>query len=300
MKILIIAFFVLQCTTASWADKSYTHYLEMKKEAYALYENDKTDAALRVVKDFISKYPESIRAQNLLAVFYFWNGDLSHSKALVKTILSKEQFPQALSLLKNIEKKEGRSLKSPSKVSSKNATKKSEQNISTSNLTYLIRKIKKDPNDLLSRKILAMHYNKIGNVKQANYFARSVLMIDPDDGEMVTLLKGETIISDTATSRITSALQKLDDLYRDRSYNRFMNLYSSLENSSVVMPTPIHVNALYCAIELQQYEKAKSILHIYRMPKSKYLAEIKILLDEKLMLSRFASDCTSVACETSR
>jgi len=300
MKILIIVALMFQLMTTLWADQSYTEYVKMKKEAYALYDNDKTEDAFIVVKEFLRKHPQSTRAQNLLAVLYFWNGDITQSKKLLQTILVKENFPQALALLKRIEKKEGRALNRPSKAATKSVVKKSERKISTSNLTYLINKIKKDPNDALSRKILALHYEKIGNTKQANYFARSVLRIDPDDNEMASLLKSENVSPYTSKSTVKRALRKLDELYAAKSYNRFMNLYSALENNNVVMPTSTHVNALYSAISLQQYEKAKSILHIYRMPKSKYLAEIEVLIDEKLMMSRFAQSCTAEVCGTSR
>ena len=300
MKILIIVSLMIQLTTVLWADKSYPQYLNMKKEAYSLYENDKTKAAFTMVEDFISTYPQSLRAQNLLAVLYFWNGDLSRSKNILQSILSKESFPQALSLLKRIEKSESTRLKSPLKVSAKSVVKKSKQKVSSSNLIHLINKIKNNPNDVYSRKILALHYDKIGNSKQATYFARAVLKIEPDDNDMVSLLQSENVSPYTSKRTVQRALSKLDELYAVKSYNRFMNLYSSLENNNVVMPTSMHVNALDCAIELKQYEKAKSILHIYRMPKNKYIAQIEELLDEKLMLSRFAQDCTTGTCGSGR
>ena len=89
-------------------------------------------------------------------------------------------------------------------------------------------------------------------------------------------------------------------MYAEKSYNRFMNLYISLENNNVVMPTPIHVSALYCAIELGKYKKAKSILHIYRMPRNEHITQIEKLIDEKLLLNRFAKDCSNGLCATVR
>ncbi len=290
MKFFIIVSLLLQLTTSLWADSGYGNYATMKKEAYALYENDKTTDAFAVVKTYISAYPKSIRAQNLLAVLYYWSGDISNSKKVLHKILSKEKFPQAVTLLKNIEKKEGKLPKEVQKkqtIVKNQVEKKSVQKPSSSNLSYLVKKIKKDPNDVLSRKILALHYEKIGNTKQASYFANAVLKIDPDDHEMVTLLKSENVSPYTSKQTVERALKKLDELYTSKSHNRFMNLYSSLENNNVVIPTQTHVNALQCAIELEQYEKAKSILHIYRMPKSRYISQIEELLDEKLMLSRF-------------
>jgi tetratricopeptide (TPR) repeat protein len=297
MKFFIIVSFLLQLTTSLWANG---HYASMKKEAYALYENNKTEDALNVVKDFISDYPKSIRAQNVLAVLYYWSGDFAHSKEVLHKILNKEKFPQAVALLENIKRKEAKLPKKVQNIVKKKVASKSEQKSSSSNLVFLVNKVKKDPNDALSRKILALHYAKIGNSKQASYFANAVLKIDPDDHEMVALLKSENVSPYTSKRTLERALEKLEALYLSKSYNRFMNLYSSLENNNVVMSTPMHVNALHCAIELEQYEKAKSILHIYRMPKNKYMSEVEELLDEKLMLSRFAKDCSNKSCSIRR
>jgi len=300
MKFFIIVSFLLQLTTSLWANERFDQYVSMKKEAYALYENDKIEDALTVVKDFISDHPKSIRAQNVLAVLYYWSGDFSKSKEVLHKILNKEKFQQAVALLQNIEKKEAKFPKKVQKTAKKKVVKKSAQTPSSSNLVYLANKVKKDPNDVLSRKILALHYEKIGNIKQASYFANAVLKIDPDDNDMVALLKSENVSPYTSKKTAERALKKLEELYAGKSYNRFMNLYSSLENNNVVMPTQLHVNALGCAIELEQYKKAKSILHIYRMPKNSYIAEIEELLDEKLMLSRFAKDCSGGSCSISR
>lgn len=294
MKILIIVSFIMQFTLLS-ADINYVQYTHMKEEAYSLYENYKTEESLTVVKDFISRHPKSIRAENLLAVLYYWNGNLSKSKEVLYSILSKKEFPQAAALLKKIERKDGKRSNSSQKVS-----KKIIQKTSISNLMHLVNKIKKDPHDALSRKILALHYEKIGNTKQSNYFANAVLKINPDDEEMLSLLKSKNLSVYTTKDTANKALKKLEYFNDRKEYNRFMNLYISLENNNIVIPTQIHVNALYCAIELEQYEKAKSILHIYRMPKNRYISQIEKLLDEKLLLRRFVKDCSSGFCDTSR
>jgi tetratricopeptide (TPR) repeat protein len=302
-------------STILFADKNYDQYVNMKKEAYKLYENDKTDDAIRYVKKFIKMHPYNIRSQNLLAVFYYWNGDFAESRSILKSILKKEDFPQAASLLKRVERKIGKTKLSQTKktvktkVVKKSITKKKIAKTKapkkmTIDLLSLVNKIKNDPYDINSRKILSHHYDKIGNSQKAIYFANEVLKINPDDKEMLSFLKRNDIKKSSSASSevLQQAVKKLEILFKNGSYDRFMNLYSSLEHNNVVMPTQIHVDALYCAISLKQYKKAKSILHIYRMPKNRHIAEIQKLVDEKLMLSRFASadDCNGDSCPIRR
>jgi tetratricopeptide (TPR) repeat protein len=321
MKIFVVISILFQLTTSLFADKDYYQYVAMKKDAYALYEDGKTEKALKYVKGFIDKHPKSIRAQNLLAVLYYWSGDFVQSRSILKNILKKEKFPQALSLLKRVEKKIGKIKYVEKKVTKKELTKEKivtkvakEKRVVTKvtkkpspTVDYLsiLEKIKRDPMDSESRKILALHYEKIGNSKKAIYFANEVLKIDPDDKEMLSYLKSKDMkISSYSSQDLTNkAIKKLDKLFKEKNYDSFMNLYNSLEHNNVLMPTQTHVNALYCAISLKQFQKAKSILHIYRMPKNKHIAEIQELVDEKLMLSRFASTdsgCNANSCPTSR
>jgi len=263
----------------------------MKDRAYSLYENGDKRAAFSSVKEFLKSHPQNIRAHNLLAVLYYWSGDFTQSKVILRNILKYEKFPQSVSLLKKIAKKEGRSLKYVSPQSSSQEM---------DHLLALVQNIKSNPNDALSRKILAFHYEKIGNSRQAIYFANSVLKINPDDSDMIDLLKSQSGSKYASNSRDSQAFLKLEDFYSRNQYDRFMNLYISLENRNIVMPTQMHINALYCAIDLKQYKKAKSILHIYRMPKNEHMTQIEKLIDEKLLLSRFAQNCDSGVCNTIR
>ncbi len=288
MKILVALAFIFGLVTLSWSDnKSYNQYMNMKKGAYSLYEEGNKQDAILFVNNFIKNNPNDLRAQNLLAVLYYWSGDLKKSKSILLKILEKEQFPQSVTLLKRIEKKEGKLLNSPKKEQ-KQIEENSTQTKPTTDILYLEQKIQKDPNDLLSRKILAKHYAKIGDKKKADYFANAVLKIDPDDSQMLNYIKEQKQDRVVSKETVESALQKLREFYANREYDRFMNLYNSLEHNNVVIPTMVHVDALYSAIELKQYKKAKSILHIYRMPQNKYITKIEKLVDEKLLLSRFA------------
>jgi len=310
MKKIIILAFVLQFTTLLFAADSFDQYISMKKEANKLYESGKTDDAITLVKNFINQHPKSIRSQNLLAVYYYWNGDYVKSQALLKSILKKEDFPQAASLLKRVEKKIGKEKPSKiKKVAKTKVIKKRDEKTETSkkmtiDLISLVNKIKNDPYDIKSRKILSQHYDKIGNSQKAVYFANEVLKINPDDKEMLAFLKRNDIKkSPRASSEVfKKAIKKLEVLFKKGAYGRFMNLYRSLEHNNVVMPTQIHVDALYSAISLKQYKKAKSILHIYRMPQNRHIAEIRKLIDEKLLLSRFASleTCEDDRCSSRR
>ncbi len=290
MKILVTLAFIFGLTTSLWCDdKSYNQYMNMKKGAYSLYEEGNKEDAILFVDNFIENNPKDLRAQNLLAVLYYWSSDLKKSKSILLKILEKEQFPQSATLLKRIEKKEEKLL-NRSKKEQKQIEKNSTQTKPTTDILYLEQKIQKDPNDLLSRKILAKHYEKKGDKTKAHYFANAVLKIDPDDSQMLNYIKTKGQKKDKIVSKQTveSALQKLSEFYADKEYGKFMNLYNSLEHNNVVIPTMVHVDALYSAIELKQYKKAKSILHIYRMPQNKYITKIEKLVDEKLLLSRFA------------
>ena len=276
MKILIIVSIIFQLSTALLADNSFNQYLKMKKETYSLYEDGDQKGAITHVKHFIEKYPKNVNAQNLLAVLYYWSGDLSKSKELLYAVLEQEQFPQAKELLQRVLKAQ----KTTEKVQKKNS--------STFDLDFLLQKIKNDSFDIISRKILAKHFDNIGDKKQSQYFANEVLKIDPDDKEMLSFLKIKDSKSSNSKEIIKKSFKKLDDFYAHKQYNQFINLYNSLENNNIVMSTKIHIDALYCAIELKQYKKAKLILNIYKMPRNKYIQEIENLVDEKLLNQRFA------------
>lgn len=300
MRFFILISISLYLSTALYAKSTLETYLDMKKEAYTLYENNKKNEAIRHAEEFIAQYPESIRGQNLLAVLYYWSGDYTNAKITLKEILKKEEFEQARLLLQRIEKKEGlipsaatktkhvtKAKKVVKKV--KNTSKKG-RNV-TADLMVLIKNVKSDPTDIISRKILVQHYEKIGNTRQALYFANEALKIDPDDREMIVYLKSkdQNINAYASKERQEQALAKLESFYQSSKYDQFMNLYNALEHNNIVLPTEVHVNALQVSIELKTYQKAKSILHTHRMPQSKYVAQVEKLLDEKILIQRFSA-----------
>ncbi len=278
MKIVIIAVFLLQLSTSLWADKDFKEYLNIKKIAYELHDSGAKAEAISYVKEFIDKNPKSIRAKNLLAVLYFWNRDYKEAKSIIHEILKVEQFQQSVKLLKEIQKKE------INKESIEDSSKKLKP---TKDLQYVVKMVNSNPLDIENRKILVYHFDEIGESKEAIYMAEEVLKIDPDDTQMLRFLKSKNPAY--SKDRVESAIKKLNELYSQRSYNKFLNLYNSLEHSGVEMPVDIHINALYSAIELKMYRKAKAILYIYRFPNNRYIDEIEDLVDEKLLLQRFTS-----------
>jgi hypothetical protein len=225
----MILYIISQLAMSVNADNSFKEYLKIKANAYELYENGDDKGAITTVKRFIDKYPKSKNGRNLLAVFHYWQGDLSKSKALLHAILKDGEFPQSLALLQKIELK--------------------------------------NPLTLAKAKESSSH---------------------SEVRELFKYVKEQNSVSEALDIR-KSAFEKLNDFYADKKYNEFLNLYISLENSNILMPTYTNVNALYCAIKLGEYKKAKTILHIYRMPDNKYLVELERLVDKKLLESRFTS-----------
>jgi tetratricopeptide (TPR) repeat protein len=307
MKFIVIVSILFQLSTSLMASGTFEKYLSMKKEAYNYYENKNSKEAYKVVKKFIKKYPSSVRAQNLLAVLYYWNGELSKSKSLLVKILKKENFSQASTLLKRIENKQGTSsvrvaTKSIKKVKSKKRVSKKvikqkkrvvkkepkKENSQTSDVKFLLESIKRNPKDIISRKVLARYYKKIGKNSEAKKFASDALRLDPDDTEMLVLLGDSPMMKKTKVAtfdnkpRTVKAIAKLNYFYKYKKYVKFINLYNSLENNSILMPTAVHVKALYSALNLEDYKRAKAILYIYRMPKNENINKVKKLIDRKL------------------
>ncbi len=227
MKILVIFLIFFKLSLYLSADDSFKEYLKMKSVAYEFYNHGDDKEAIKTVNRFIDRYPKSKYGRNLLATFYYWQGDLSKSKALLHAVLKDGEFSQSLALLKKIE------LKNPQPK-------------------------------------------------------KSVVVSDGEVRELFKYVKVENSVSEALDIR-KSAFEKLNDFYADKKYNEFLNLYTSLENSSILMPTHLNVNALYCAIKLQEYKKAKRILHIYRMPENEHLEELEKLVDRKLLKNRFTS-----------
>ena len=291
MKLIVLVLLMLQLSTTLLASGTFEKYLSMKKEAYSSYESGNSKNAYELVNKFIKKYPKDVRAKNLLAVLYYWNGDLSKSKSILLSILERENFTQAATLLKRIEKKEGkravRVTTNSKKIKNKKSSKKSS---TTADVTFLLDSIKRNPNDIISRKILAKYYKKIGKNSEVQRLASEVLRLDPDDADMLVLLDDQKIQSpkiakqvvEKSDKRTHKAIAKLNYFYKYEKYNRFINLYNSLENNSVIMPTSIHVKALYCALNLGDYKKAKTILYIYRMPKNENIKKVEELIERKL------------------
>jgi tetratricopeptide (TPR) repeat protein len=294
MKFFIIVSLIFQLSTTLWAEKNYKEYMKTKEIVYELYENGDKRDAISHIRSFIATHPKSLRAQNLLAVLYYWNGELDKSKNILKSILKKEKFPLSVTLLQSIAQREGTTVQQLLGSKHTSTTK-----LLTDDVKAMIASVKKNPQDFVSMKILAKYYRSIGDIDEANYYADKVLQINPDDSHMIAILRDDDTSLKNSKQIVAKALEKLEFYNLNGKHDRFMNLYSSLEHNNIMMPTKIHVDALYSSIALGDYKKAKSILHIYRMPQNKYLAQVETLLDGRLLSSRFAK-CTGATCSSGR
>ncbi|MCH9813664.1 MAG: hypothetical protein K0U47_06935 [Epsilonproteobacteria bacterium] len=287
MKLKIFMALLLYVSTFSYAQNSLKSYESIKKEAYTLYDLGHKKQAIEHVMQFVQQNPKSMKGQNLLAVLYYWSGNYKRAKIVLKSILQQGEFPQVRVMLEKIEQKEGVSLP----IKSNNNQSVSKFKDTQEHLISLVKKVKSDPLDIKSRKLLALYYEKSGNNTQALYFAQEALKIDPDDSQMLTYLKSkdQKVNIYASKDRKAKALEKLETFYTQKQYAKFMNLYSALEHNNVRLPTEMHVNALQITIDLKKFQKAKTILHTHKMPNSRYMPEIEKLLDEKILLQRFTA-----------
>jgi Tfp pilus assembly protein PilF len=77
-------------------------YFDMKKVASRYYNNGDATKAISIVKRFINKNPKNENAQNLLAVYYYWEGDNKTAKAILYRLLKHSNFPEAIKLMTKI------------------------------------------------------------------------------------------------------------------------------------------------------------------------------------------------------
>ncbi len=259
-------------------------YYEMKKEAYALYHDGDKKHAFSKVNQFIQEHPQSLQAQNLLAVLYYWSGDLQKSRHLLEGILAHQSFPQAKKLLARIESKQG-------KTKSYQSIKRANQQAVSNDLTYLLSKIQDNPNDTQNRALLAKYYFKIGAYQKAFDMAHEVLVIDPNDKKMQTItqhLSQKYKLSYSAALENESVVDKnqakkmLQKLHQEKKYAAFYNLYEALKNSHVVFSQNEYVNILHTAIMLGKYKEAEMLFAKGVLPVNKYTLQVQLLLSKKL------------------
>ncbi len=293
MKILVVLAIGLCFLFGANGDKAY---FKMKKEAYYYYEHSREGEAFKIVESFLKKYPQNIRAQNLLAVFHYWNGDKLKAKKILEKIVKREKFAPALELLSKINASIApkKSLKKDkNKTALKQRRERIENNLSE-DLAFLLSYIEKNPLNIVDRKFLANYYLSANDEKNALKMAKEVLKIDPNDIEMLMLLKKAGVKPpqrETAHQMPSEIRDKaifvLNRYTRNKEFRRFINLYMVLIDKGEYIPGYIHLDALNAAVELKEYSLAKKIILENDFPNTKHLKEFQALIDEKLRFSSF-------------
>ncbi len=276
------------------------NYYEMKKEAKALYKRGDKSQAIALTKKFIKAHPSSIRAKNLLAVFYYWSGEYDKAKEILTKLVSKHHFPEAEKLLQKIEAKSSSkphtSTSTKVKKTSKQRDRKREAKRETLlkkeklplDLQYILEQIEKDPKDLISRVILANYYFKTKAYKRAYTLAKEALKLDPNNEEMLKIARAIKPIhpSKRQKSKRSSIREdiskKLARFEREKNYLSYLNLYRAIVDNRIKLSKHEHAMALYSAIEIGDMNEAKKIIDSGVLPDNRRTREIKKLLKKKV------------------
>lgn len=278
MKFLILLLIVVGVSFASSGDK---YYFNMKKHAFEYYDHGKEKQAIVYVKSFLKSYPKNIRAKNLLAVFYYWQGQKDQAKKLLTDILKVEDFKPAKKLLAKIDKS----------YHPKTFSRKSNNSVEK-DLDYMLKYVGKNPENIADRKFLVNYFISVNDTKRAIAMAKEILRVNPDDIEMLAFVKKEGVVTpEKSITPVQSAQTKdeaiaiLNDYYQANSYDRFINLYKALNDKREYIPSYIHLQALNAAVSLHKYPLAKKILLENNFEPSVHLQEFKELIDQKLKLA---------------
>ncbi len=278
MKFLILLMIIVGVSFASSGDK---YYFNMKKHAFEYYDHSQEKKAIAYVKSFLKAYPQNIRAKNLLAVFYYWQGQKNEAKKLLKDILKVQDFKPARKLLAKIDQS----------YHPKRVSKISHDNVKQ-DLDYMLKYVRQNPQNTTDRKFLVNYFISVNDTENAIKMAKEVLSINPDDIEMLAFVKkmGEslplkTTTDTTSTQTKDKAISILNDYYQSKSYDRFINLYKALNDKREYIPSYIHLQALNAAVSLHKYPLAKQILLENNFEPSVHLQEFKELIDQKLKLA---------------
>ncbi len=292
MKILAMLLLSLQFLAAAGPGADY---LAMKKQAFHAYEHGKPQKAVQQVKAFIASHPESLYAKNLLAVFYYWQGEREKARIILEKIVSKSDFPEAKRLLVRIGRKAKKSRNAKKSVhkSVKDDIAKETHRKDTGkdDLSFMQSYILAHPNDAASRKVLLNYYLSVGDTSHAREIAQELLRIDPDDVETLALVKNEGIEVPSAQNgqhddRQRDKLVTLLHRYKsEKAYSRFINLYQALTSQNAYLPQYIHLEALEVALELKKYNVARRILLKNDFPSTPHLRQLRALLDRKLKMA---------------
>jgi tetratricopeptide (TPR) repeat protein len=286
MKSLLILFLLFQFL---YAQKSQQDYYTMKKVAYSYYDHGKTEEAIKYVQQFMKQHPESCRAQNLLAHFYYWRGEKRASEEILKKVVKKCDLAEAKRLLYRVQKKHSKSKKRMA-VKIKKTTPVAKENISD-DLAFLLKYVKTHPADIENRRFLLHYFISTDKREDAQKMANEILDIYPDDLETLSLIKESGLIlkqndvQRLSKSELDKIVSLLNQYYAKKAYRRFINLYNALDHQGVYMPQYIHMDAVKVAVALQEYTIAKKILLLHEFKSTHQLQELKALIDRKINIA---------------
>ncbi len=259
-------------------------YTEVKKEAYKEHHAGHTARAISKVEAFISQHPESYKGENLLAVLYYWNGDVKKSKSILEHLLAKHDYDESRKLLKIVEKKLGTH-------KSYRSAKKDNKRSQLTDLEYLVKQVDKNPQDVHNRVMLAKFYFKIEEYQKAYDMAHDVLILDPHNHSMKKIskiLSSQYKIAYSGTVNDESALSQdkahklLNQLASKKEYKNYLNLFHELEKGHGIISQEEYIDALHASIMQEDYQGAKELLSKGVIPINKEMLKVQLLLAQKL------------------
>ena len=285
MKFLLILFLTWQGLVA-YADEA--NYYAMKKVAYRYFEGGKSTKAIRYVEAFIEKHPESYRAQNLLAHFYYWEGKKEQSRKILEKVVQKSDLAEAKRLLRRLQKVSVAKKHKEDKSSQQTSSKKRED--ISSDLAFLLEYVKTHPFDVENRKFLMHYFISVNDTKTAQKMAHEILRIDPDESETLRLAKERGLsVQEHAVRNVDTQLKMdkivsvLNNYFAQRKYRRFVNLYNAVRHQNVYLPEYIHIDAVRAAVEIKAFAVARGILLQHNFTPGKHVWELRALLDRKVL-----------------
>ncbi len=243
-------------------------YYAMKKIAYGYFDHGKSDRAIQYVQKYLAKYPQSDRAKNLLAHFYYWSGKKAAAKKLLEEVVKESDLKEAKKLLAHL------------------GGGKRDDTIDE-DIAFLARYVQSHPADIESRKYLLNYYLSVNARDKARAIAAEIFSIDPDEIETIKQLQEagvEIPVPDNAVDSDATAIYTafLEKFYIEKRWYRFLNFYKALEHRGVTLPEKVHRQALETALLLKRYRYAKKILLLHTRSDDAMLATLRSLVDRKL------------------
>ncbi len=142
---------------------------------------------------------------------------------------------------------------------------------------FLLAYSKNHPKDLKSRELLLAYFYKKENKKMIVKFSEEIYSLNPND----TVLKKvvNKVYNNDFDENIINSLKKL---YKSKDYIRYINFYQAILDTNRKVPDIFHINAIYSAVETNNFKLAKKILEGKKFSMTPYLSEVMKALDRKL------------------